>query len=240
MIKSVFLFFFWLNNIYDGSAAVAVAQNLAIRLPMMAECSVVPPAGWVPYTVRSTDALADLANRAGITVEELVAVNCLAAPEVIAPLLLLAPKPLVPVTLTGVATVSPSTSLTTVPTERSVSVTIPVTTSVTPSVTAGTTAPTPPTALAAPVSATLALSGSLLLLPTPEPVTVTDAKPMFWSVNGIGGISALILLVLLVLRDSIRNLQGRWQRFYLLLNRLLLPLLLLFLLLVVIRLIGVL
>jgi len=230
MIKSVFLFFLWLNNIYSGSVAVAVAQNSATILPMVAECVVVPLPGWVPYTVRSTDALAALANRTGVTVEELVAVNCLATSEVTAPLLLLAPKPLVPVTPTSATTVVPSTLLTTALTVTAIIATT--------TVTVVTTTPAPPNVPSATVSAMLALSGSLLLLPTPEAVAISDANPTFWSINGIGGISALILLVLLVLRDSIRHWQGRWQRFYQILNRLLLPLLLLFLLLVVIRLIG--
>ena len=139
MIKSVFLFFLWFNNIYFGSAAVAVAQNLATRLPMVAECRVVSPTGWVPYTVRSTDALVELANRTGVTIEELVAVNCLAAPGVTKALLVLAPKALAPIIPTNAVTAQPSVPITTALPEIVITPMLTVTTV--------TTTPAPPTAL---------------------------------------------------------------------------------------------
>lgn len=43
-----------------------------------------PPAGWVAYTVQPGDTLSELALLAGVTQEQVIQVNCLAAPELMA------------------------------------------------------------------------------------------------------------------------------------------------------------
>lgn len=55
------------------------------------ECVVSAPSGWAPYRIQAGQSLAELAARAGISVAQLLQVNCLTSEAVIADTLILAP-----------------------------------------------------------------------------------------------------------------------------------------------------
>lgn len=123
----------WLFSRWQQPAGVTTSVTLATVVPggspstgeqplstpagsTAAPCS--PPAGWTLYTVRPGDTLSQLAERAGVSQEQVLAVNCLTSPDLLAGATLYLPSPPTPTPCAvaplpgwGLYTVQPGDSL---------------------------------------------------------------------------------------------------------------------------------
>ncbi|MBI1881627.1 MAG: LysM peptidoglycan-binding domain-containing protein, partial [Chloroflexi bacterium] len=92
-----------------------------------APCS--PPAGWTLYTIQPSDTLSQLAEQAGVSQAQVLAVNCLASPEIVAGATLYLPSPPTPTPCTivpplgwGLYTAQPGDSLSALAAARNITI----------------------------------------------------------------------------------------------------------------------